>query len=212
MLCRFECSAAILAAQCRLEAGATSRISLDFSPLGWGRGFSPAGKAVLIISRSRTPRSLRLQAARGAGRIEGGSHDFGGAEAPPFQQRPNVVRVRVRTVPGAEVHLGQNVRFERLRRWISTSSTSYMRDRPRSSYRRLKTILVQARSMPQQITVRFDFGLKIARALPIKETTSVYTGVGPVPHWEVQCPLPLRAGEALGHVQVYFPAADPGPL
>jgi hypothetical protein len=53
---------------------------------------APPLQGVLIISKSRTPRSLQPQAARGAGQIEGGSRDFGGAEAPPFQHRPKVVR------------------------------------------------------------------------------------------------------------------------
>ena len=44
-------------------------------------------RAILIISESRAPRSLRRQAARGAGPTEGGGRGFGGAEAPPFRIR-----------------------------------------------------------------------------------------------------------------------------
>ncbi|MGO8734168.1 MAG: hypothetical protein ACLQVM_15450, partial [Terriglobia bacterium] len=43
-------------------------------------------------SKSCTPGSLQPQAARGAERTEGGSRDFGGAEAPPFRQtHPSLV-------------------------------------------------------------------------------------------------------------------------
>jgi hypothetical protein len=49
-------------------------------------------EAFLIIAVSRAPRSLRPQAARGTGPTEGGSRDFGGAEAPPFRQSPESVQ------------------------------------------------------------------------------------------------------------------------
>jgi hypothetical protein len=42
----------------------------------------------------RSPSSLRPQAARGAGQTGPRGRDFGGAEAPPFQPRHNVVRNR----------------------------------------------------------------------------------------------------------------------
>ena len=35
---------------------------------------------------------MQPQAARGAGRTEGESREFGGAEGPPFRQRPTLVR------------------------------------------------------------------------------------------------------------------------
>ena len=58
-------------------------------------------RAFLIIPVSRAPRSLRLQAARGAGRTKGWSRDFGGAEAPPFRQSPRAFQ------PGEKTGLGR---------------------------------------------------------------------------------------------------------
>ena len=45
-------------------------------------------RAILIISESRAPRSLRPQAARGAGRTEGGRRGFGGAEQAAEKRLP----------------------------------------------------------------------------------------------------------------------------
>ena len=56
---------------------------------GLGRAGLPPRrcKALLMIAVFRAPRSLRLQAARGADLNERGRRDFGGAEAPPFRPR-----------------------------------------------------------------------------------------------------------------------------
>ena len=57
-----------------------------------GAGLQPRRyKTFQIIPVFRTPRSLRPQAARGAEPTEGGSRDFGGAEAPPFRQPPEIL-------------------------------------------------------------------------------------------------------------------------
>src|SRR5208337_3810836 len=53
-------------------------------------------KTLLIIPVSHGRRGDRQQAARGAGRTENGSRDFGGAEAPPFRQLPKMRRSGVR--------------------------------------------------------------------------------------------------------------------
>jgi len=55
-----------------------------------GRGFSPAEIAVPALYLSRTPRSLRLQAARGA---ELGNNQDGLATA-GLKPRPSVIVVR----------------------------------------------------------------------------------------------------------------------
>ncbi len=71
------------------EGSSNDELTLNFHH-GIGRaGLQPRRyKAFLIIPVLRAPRSLRLQAARGAERTEGRSRDFGGAEAPPFRQPP----------------------------------------------------------------------------------------------------------------------------
>ncbi|MGA2983036.1 MAG: hypothetical protein ABSG32_04445 [Terriglobia bacterium] len=55
-----------------------------------GRGFSPAEIAAPALYSSRTPRSLRLQAARGAGL--GNNHD--GLATAELKPRPSRVVVR----------------------------------------------------------------------------------------------------------------------
>ena len=77
-----------------LSSQATDQQIIALEGLAWishhgsGRaGLQPRRyKAFLIIPVSRAPRSLQPQAARGTGPTEGGSHDSGGAEAPPFRQ------------------------------------------------------------------------------------------------------------------------------
>jgi len=55
-----------------------------------GRGFSPAEIAAPVLYSSRTPRSLRLQAARGAGL--GNNQD--GLAAAGLKPRPSKIVVR----------------------------------------------------------------------------------------------------------------------
>ena len=60
---------------------------------GEGRGFNPAVSDASNYSPvSRPAQSRRRGTARGAGPTEGGSRDFGGAEAPPFRQPPKRVQ------------------------------------------------------------------------------------------------------------------------
>jgi hypothetical protein len=62
----------------------------DFSPRVW-KGGALAPPLQALPDYSRLPRSPQRPAASCAGRTEGGSRDFSGAEASPFRQSPKSV-------------------------------------------------------------------------------------------------------------------------